>query len=94
MRGRLGVALFAAAALAVGACSGDDGEDATPRPSESATAADATLTPQQIVERLSSSVVRIRATCPEGVGGGLGIVWEDARRILTNAHVVLGAGAI
>lgn len=94
MRGRLGVALFAAAALAVGACGGDNGKEATPGPSESATAADATLTPQQIVERLSSSVVRIRATYPEGVGGGSGIVWEDARRILTNAHVVLGAGAI
>jgi S1-C subfamily serine protease len=96
MRGRLMIALLAAAALTVGACGGGDSKDETPTPPESGTAtpADVTLTPQQIVDRLSSSVVRIRATYPEGVGGGSGIVWEDARHILTNAHVVLGAGAI
>lgn len=98
MRGRLLVALLAAAALATAACGGGD-SNGDPTPTSAATpaatpAVNATLTPQQIVEKLSTSVVRIRATYPEGVGGGSGVVWEDGRHILTNAHVVLGAGAI
>ncbi|MEJ5220902.1 MAG: trypsin-like peptidase domain-containing protein [Tepidiforma sp.] len=97
MRGRLLFALLAAAALAAAACGGDSDDDPTPTPAATSAATpgvNATLTPQQIVEKLSSSVVRIRATYPEGVGGGSGVVWEDGRHMLTNAHVVLGAGAI
>ncbi|MEP7215773.1 MAG: trypsin-like peptidase domain-containing protein, partial [Anaerolineaceae bacterium] len=52
------------------------------------------LTPQEIVAKLTGSVVHIKATYPAGTGGGSGIVWEDGTHILTNAHVVLGAGSI
>ncbi len=84
--------------MLTGAC-GDSGDspEATATPGKDATpteATPATLTPQQIVESLKNSVVKIRATYPEGTGGGSGIVWENGRQILTNAHVVLGAGAI
>jgi S1-C subfamily serine protease len=41
-----------------------------------------------------TSVVKIDTTTPYGEGGGSGIVWESENQVLTNAHVVLGAGAI
>lgn len=81
-------------ALALSACGGggDDEDDATATPA--ATATPEILTPLQIVEKLEPSVVHIVANYPEGVGGGSGIVWGDSSHVLTNAHVVLGAGSI
>lgn len=91
------------AVLAVGAaCSGDDSDDEptreSTRPSNSTPSPGPTeakdLTPQQIVEKLKSSVININTTSPEGTGGGSGIVWGDGQHVLTNAHVVLGAASI
>ncbi|MGE5597734.1 MAG: S1C family serine protease [Hyphomicrobiales bacterium] len=82
----------------VAGCGGGDDDDSeagstsTAKPAESASPA--TLTSEQIVEQLTGSVVRVDATYPEGSGGGSGVVWEQPDRVLTNAHVVLGAGAI
>ncbi len=95
---RLSLTLLAGLLTFAGACGGDDddpGKDSTPtRQSEERTAEPKNLTPQQIVELLTPSVVNIVATYPSGSGGGSGIVWEDNRHILTNAHVVLGSGSI
>ncbi len=92
------VTLLAGLLAFTGACGGDDNgadEDATPtRESGERTREPKDLTPQQIVESLSPSVVNILTTFPSGAGGGSGIVWEDNRHILTNAHVVLGSGSI
>lgn len=58
------------------------------------------LTPEEISERLSNSVVLIRAEFPAsqgnnaGRGTGTGIVLNDQGYILTNAHVVQGAAVI
>ncbi len=82
--------------LGAAGCGDDDDEDParedTTTPTAETEARD--LTPQEIVESLSRSVVNIATTSPSGAGGGSGIVWEDSRHILTNAHVVLGAGSI
>ena len=75
------------------ACGGGDDDSDTPtaeataKPSAGPTEIKA-LTPQQIVEEMAQSVVHIKATYPQGTGGGSGIVWGDATHILTNAHVV------
>lgn len=83
------------------ACSGKSQPSATPTPASPtatatpmATATPSQLTPEQIVAKMKDSVVNIEATYPDGVGGGTGIVWGDATHIVTNAHVVAGAGAI
>ncbi len=82
------------------ACGGDDAAKKTPAAPTVGAAATAAateakdLSPQEIVAKLTSSVVQIKATYPAGTGGGSGIVWEDGTHILTNAHVVLGAGSI
>jgi len=95
---KLMIPLLAGLLAVAGACGGDDddsGEDPTPtRPSEERTAEPKDLSPQEIVESLAPSVVNILTTFPSGAGGGSGIVWEDNRHILTNAHVVLGSGSI
>lgn len=94
------LALVLSAGLVAGlaACGNDDDDnrddEATPTQASGETRTSGDLTPQEIVERFSGSVVHIAATYPEGTGGGSGIVWEDSRHIVTNAHVVLGAGSI
>ncbi|MCC6958418.1 MAG: trypsin-like peptidase domain-containing protein [Dehalococcoidia bacterium] len=85
-----GMTVFAACG---GSSSDDDDDDPTPTVEATATAVK-DLTPQEIVAQMNQSVVHIKATYPEGTGGGSGIVWEDATHILTNAHVVTGAGSI
>lgn len=60
----------------------------------SATATPATLDSAAILDQNKNSVVKILTTSPEGEGGGSGIVWQDATHVLTNAHVVIGAGSI
>lgn len=84
--------------MGVVACGDDDEDPAKPAKEDTPTATAESeardLTPQEIVESLSHSVVNIATTSPSGAGGGSGIVWEDNRHILTNAHVVLGAGSI
>jgi len=71
---------------------GDSKGDATAAPTSPPQAKE--MTPQEIVAAMAQSVVHIKATYPEGTGGGSGIVWEDGSHILTNAHVVTGAGSI
>lgn len=106
MKARIMLASLLIGILATAAACGggdDDDDDDTSTATASSEAGtktpdgggdDEVLTPQQIVEKLEGSVVNIEATYPEGTGGGSGIVWEDGTHILTNAHVVLGAGAI
>jgi S1-C subfamily serine protease len=54
----------------------------------------AVLTGPQLLEQNKYSVVDILTTTGYSGGGGTGIVWEESRYVLTNAHVVVGAGAI
>lgn len=86
------------AAVVLASCGGDDDDKPDETPTTAAAKTQAVepkdLTPQEIVAKLTSSVVQIRATYPGGTGGGSGIVWEDGTHVLTNAHVVLGAGSI
>ena len=91
---RLLTAVLVAGLLTGAAACGDDDEDPGKEDTPTAEREARDLTPQEIVESLSLSVVNIATTSPEGAGGGSGIVWEDSRHILTNAHVVLGAGSI
>ncbi|MCZ2108021.1 MAG: trypsin-like peptidase domain-containing protein [Dehalococcoidia bacterium] len=81
------------------ACSGDDNtKPSSPTPDKSAapaaTATPATLDSAAILDQNKNSVVKILTTSPDGEGGGSGIVWQDATHVLTNAHVVIGAGSI
>jgi serine protease Do len=75
-------------------CGGGDDDAKTTPTTAAETPQVKDLTPQQIVDQLAQSVVHIKATYPEGTGGGSGIVWGDATHILTNAHVITGAGSI
>lgn len=47
-----------------------------------------------LIEKNKYSVVDVIVTRGYGGGGGTGVVWEESKYILTNAHVVTGAGAI
>ncbi len=88
------------ATVVLAACGGDDDDDATrtTSPDDDGTATaqptPAELSTAEILEANKLSVVRITTTSPQGDSGGTGIVWEDSTHILTNAHVVIGAGAI
>lgn len=48
----------------------------------------------EIAERLRRSVVHIRRAGRGGASAGTGIVWSEDGAILTNAHVVEGAGEV
>jgi S1-C subfamily serine protease len=69
------------------ACGG--GKKADPTPTQRAE-----LNASQILEKDKASVVSIETTSYYGEGGGTGIVFEDSTHVLTNAHVVVGAGSI
>ena len=98
---RLSLLLTALVAFTLASCGGGGEEDPTPTREPRATATSAAeptpppeMTTSQILEANKYSVVNILTTTPQGEGGGSGIVWEDSRHIITNAHVVIGAGAI
>jgi putative serine protease PepD len=77
------------------ACGGSDEPEATPTPEATATPEPpAELTAADVLEQNRASVLQIVTTSAFGEGGGSGVVWEDATHVLTNAHVVIGAGAI
>lgn len=89
--------VFAIAFVAfASACSGGSDSKSTPTAANTpaASATSAVLETSAILAQNQQSVVRISTTSPQGDGGGSGIVWEDATHILTNAHVVIGAGSI
>ncbi len=46
---------------------------------------------QEVVEKLRRSTVQVRAGRN---GGGSGVIWSPSGQIVTNAHVVEGAGAV
>lgn len=97
MLARLFFVPFVVVSLAMfAACGGggDDDDDGGDTPTAESPTQAKDLTPQEIVTAMTQSVVHIKATYPEGTGGGSGIVWEDGTHILTNAHVVTGAGSI
>ena len=82
------------AALAA-ACGGSSEPEATPTPEATATpAGPVEMSAGDILGENKTSVVKIDTTTPYGEGGGSGVVWETDSQVLTNAHVVLGAGAI
>ena len=86
--------IFATSALLL-ACSGGGEPKPTPTPEATPTpSGPVELSAGEILEENKTSVVKIDTTTPYGDGGGSGVVWETADRVLTNAHVVLGAGAI
>jgi S1-C subfamily serine protease len=83
-------ALLVVAFPAIGlilACGGGDKPDPVPTQRVE-------LNAGQILEKDKTSVVSIETTSYYGEGGGTGIVFEDATHVLTNAHVVVGAGSI
>lgn len=105
MRRVLLILLAMLASLALIACGGggDDDDADTPTPGDDGEATATTeptpteppeLSTTEILEQNRTSVVNIMTTSPQGEGGGSGVVWEDSNHILTNAHVVIGAGAI
>lgn len=52
------------------------------------------LTPQEIIKKISPSVVTVQVAGPNSSGFGTGIIYTDTGYILTNAHVVDGATSI
>ena len=87
-------------AMLVVACGGG-GDDAkkTAAPASSTSGPVATPTvgvvdASAILEANKNTVVKIVTTTGQAGFTGSGIVWEDASHVLTNAHVVIGAGAI
>ncbi len=80
------------------ACGGGGDDDPTATATGAATQATSgaakTPTLQEIVDANKSSIVEIITSYSDGDGGGTGIVWENDRQILTNAHVVIGAVTI
>ncbi len=84
------------------ACGGGDDDDdpststASASASAAGTAAPTGKTPtlQEIVNTNKPSIVEIITSYADGDGGGTGIVWENDKQILTNAHVVIGAVTI
>src|SRR4051794_33778894 len=75
---------------AIAMACGGGGKTAEP----TATATQAPLDPATILNQNKTSVVKIVVTSPEGEGSGSGIVYQDGTHILTNSHVVIGAGSI
>lgn len=49
------------------------------------------LSPQEIYDRVSPSIVGIRVRTEEGTYGGTGVIFTSDGYILTNAHVIAGA---
>jgi serine protease Do len=75
-------------AVTLMACGGSGKKEPTP------TAGPVELTAAQILEKDKTSIVSVVTNTPYGEGGGTGIVFEDSSHVLTNAHVVIGAGSI
>ncbi|MFN0094026.1 MAG: S1C family serine protease [Dehalococcoidia bacterium] len=91
------MALLGGAVLVGCGGGGDDAEAPSTTASASVSAsASASKTPtlQEIVDANKPSIVEILVSSADGDGGGTGIVWENDKQILTNAHVVLGAATI
>jgi serine protease Do len=75
------------------ACGGGDDDDSSEPTATSPTNVQPP-TLQQIVDANKQSIVEIITSSAEGDGGGTGIVWENDKQIITNAHVVIGAATI
>jgi len=91
-------ALAAAAALAASGCGdGDGGAPAgapEPRRAPAAVAPAARADIPAIVDAVSPSVVAVLVQGVRGQGQGSGVVWREDGTIVTNAHVVQGAGEV
>ena len=94
---RLAVTLVAAA-LVAGGCSltDDDDEAATTTNTTTVTPArpDVDLGVPETVEAVQPSVVTIFVEAAQGEGSGSGVIWDEQGRIVTNNHVVEGAGEL
>jgi serine protease DegQ len=93
-----------AVALVAGACSvADDDETATTTTPETATAAEERTGQNadadfgdipETVEAVAPSVVTVFVEGTQGEGSGSGVIWDEQGRIVTNNHVVEGAGEL
>jgi serine protease DegQ len=104
---RLAVALLAVALVAGGCSLTEDDETAitttTTTTSETATAAEERTGSDtegdfgsipETVEAVAPSVVTIFVAGAQGEGAGSGVIWDEQGRIVTNNHVVQGAGEL
>jgi S1-C subfamily serine protease len=77
-----------ASAVAISCGGGGGSKDPT------ATAVPQPMDPAAILNANKTSVVKIEVSGPDGNGWGSGIVYQDGTHVLTNAHVVVGAGSV
>jgi serine protease DegQ len=96
-------AIAALFALAVTGCSLDDDDEPSAAARETTTAADAGSETSSdadfgdipaVIERVAPSVVTVLVEGAQGEGAGSGVIWDEQGRIVTNNHVVEGAGEI
>jgi serine protease DegQ len=97
-------AALLAATLVAGACAPSDEEEAAPPTTAPATAAQTQAEEAadggialfagipETVEAVAPSVVTVFVESAEGEGSGSGVIWDEQGRIVTNNHVVEGAG--
>lgn len=84
---RLFLAIAVAGGIFVG-CGGDDGEETT-------TTTEA-LTPQEVIQQATPSVVKLTGTIGDEKVGGSGVLYstDEGARVLTNQHVIAGLSSI
>jgi S1-C subfamily serine protease len=100
-RALYGVALLAVAALLLGAgCTDEDDaasgattETSSAAPSRTPTSSGFERIPEIVVD-VQPSVVSVVVTTQEGGAEGSGVIWDDQGHVVTNAHVVEGAGDV
>lgn len=94
---RVAALALALALIGAGCSLGDEDEQAAATGGTTATAADSDVDVGDIpaiVEAVSPSVVTVFVTGPQGEGAGSGVIWDREGRIVTNNHVIAGAGEI
>ncbi len=92
-------AISVIAVLAAGCGGGDDNGNKTDAPASATSGPAQTPTPAildaaTILQQNLNTIVKIETTAGQGGFTGSGIVWQDNSHVLTNAHVVIGAGSI
>ena len=100
---RIAALALSIAFLAAGCSLTDDDEDTSAAGGETTTAAEErTPTPSDVdfgdipamIDRVAPSVVTVLVEGTQGEGSGSGVIWDPEGRIVTNNHVVAGAGEV
>ena len=98
---RLYAATLLTVALVVAGCAHNEDEETGATTTTAITAATPPAAGQQLtvnipetVEDVAPSVVTIFVEGVQGEGSGSGVIWDDQGRIVTNNHVVEGAGDV